>query len=413
MSREAPVERAPSSSPQRGAPPDARVAPETREAVPEARVAPEAREAPEARAGLALVRVRVSTLLVRAVVEAAERAGVERGALLGELLDTAPLDDIGARIEHREFERLLLRALDLTHNEAFALQMAEGASEGGFDVVAHVISHSPSLRRAIELCGRYGRIISDGSQLRLSERGGVATLALEFVRTCPRMDRAHAEFVLAGMLRMLRVFGATAPSIHAVRFEHARPAHHAHYARIFSGAERFDQPCSAIEFDAALLDRPHLHQHSQLYDLLLAQAEHQLSRLSARASIVERLEEYLLARPAARLPDMQTAAHHHGVSVRSLRRRLAEAGTSYRTLVQSILERRATELLRDRRRSLQETASALGFSDATAFHRAFKRWTGATPLEYRDATEAVEFPAPAGPSKRAPPLRRHGSDAQR
>lgn len=355
----------------------------------------------EGRLALPAARVTVSTLLVRAVVEAAEHAGVQRETLLGATLAASRLADIGARIEHGDFERLLLRALDLTGNEAFPLQMAEGASEGGFDVVAHMISHSPKLRHAIELCGRYGRIISDGSRLRLSERGGVASLALEFVRTSPRMDRAHSEFVLAGMLRMLRVFGAPAPvsgasapatGILAVRFEHARPAHHAHYARVFGGAERFDQPCSAIEFDAALLDRPHLHHHSQLYDLLLAQAEHQLSRLSGDLGLVERLEEYLLARPAARIPDMQTAARHHGVSVRSLRRRLTEAGLSYRALVQSILERRATELLRDRRHSLQETSTALGFADVTAFHRAFKRWTGATPLEFREAVGAVESP---------------------
>ena len=330
----------------------------------------------------------VSTLLVRSLVDAAERAGVAREALLSGTPVAERIGDIGARIEHRDFERLLLRALDLTGDEAFPLQMAEWASEGAFDVVAHMISHAPTLRQAIDLCGRYGRIISDGSRLRLSERSGTATLALEFVRSSPRMDRAHAEFVLMGMLRMLQVFGGAPTHLFGVSFEHPRPAHHARYTRVFGGAERFGRAETALEFDATLLDRQQLHQHSQLYDLLLSQAEQQLSRLAGDGGLVERLEEYLVARPASRIPDMQTAARHHGLSVRSLRRRLTEAGVSYRTLVQSILERRATQLLRDRRHSLQETANALGFADASAFHRAFKRWTGVTPLEFRARIES-------------------------
>jgi AraC-like DNA-binding protein len=336
-------------------------------------------------------RLTVSTLLVRALVEAAERAGVSREALLHDTLEPSRLADIGARIEHADFETLLLRALDLTGNEAFPLQMAEWASEGAFDVVAHMISHAPTLRHAIDLGCRFGRLISDGTQLRLSERAGTATLAIEFVRSSPRMDRAHAEFVLMGLLRMLQVFGGPSTRVSGVVFEHARPAHHAHYTRAFSGAERFGQRCTAILFDAALLDRPHLHQHSQLYDVLLPLAEQQLSQVSNGVGLAQRVEEYLRARPAARIPDMRTAARDHGLSVRSLRRRLTEAGLSYRALVRSVLERRATELLRDQRRSLQETAVALGFADATAFHRAFKRWTGTTPHEFREAASAIEF----------------------
>jgi AraC-like DNA-binding protein len=329
----------------------------------------------------------VSTLLVRALVEAAERAGVSREALLRDTIETARLADIGARIDHADFEKLLLLALDLTGNEAFPLQMAEWATEGAFDVVAHMISHAPTLRHAIDLGCRFGRLISDGTQLRLSERAGTATLAIEFVRSSPRMDRAHAEFVLMGLLRMLQVFGGPQTRVSGVLFEHPRPAHHGSYARAFSGAERFGQRSSAILFDAALLDRPHLHHHSQLYDVLLPLAEQQLSRVSTGVGLAQRVEEYLRARPASRIPDMPTAARDHGVSVRSLRRRLSEAGLSYRALVRSVLERRATELLRDQRRSLQETAVALGFADVTAFHRAFKRWTGATPHEYREADQ--------------------------
>jgi AraC-like DNA-binding protein len=92
----------------------------------------------------------------------------------------------------------------------------------------------------------------------------------------------------------------------------------------------------------------------------------------------------LLARPASRIPDMATAARDLGVSERSLRRRLASENTSYRELVRATLEASAGHMLRDPARSIKETAAALGFVDARTFHRAFKRWTGMTPMEYRE-----------------------------
>jgi AraC-like DNA-binding protein len=99
---------------------------------------------------------------------------------------------------------------------------------------------------------------------------------------------------------------------------------------------------------------------------------------------VDQVKQYLLARPPARIPDITTAARDLGLSARSLRRRLAENATSYRSLVRTILETSAGHLLRDPKRSIQETAGALGFSNVGAFHRAFKRWTGMTPAQYRE-----------------------------
>ncbi|HEX7478127.1 MAG TPA: helix-turn-helix transcriptional regulator [Polyangiales bacterium] len=82
---------------------------------------------------------------------------------------------------------------------------------------------------------------------------------------------------------------------------------------------------------------------------------------------------------------MRRAARELGLSVRSLRRRLAEEGVCYRELAQNILEERSRQLLRDPEVSVQQAAHELGFADASAFHRAFKRWIGVTPSEFREA----------------------------
>ena len=91
--------------------------------------------------------------------------------------------------------------------------------------------------------------------------------------------------------------------------------------------------------------------------------------------------------PLGGAPDMAAVARDMGMSTRSLRRKLAEEGTSYKAVLDQALGAAATLMLKDTRRSIQETAHAMGFSDPTAFHRAFKRWTGMTPKQYREKGE--------------------------
>ncbi|MEP7051113.1 MAG: AraC family transcriptional regulator [Pseudomonadota bacterium] len=326
----------------------------------------------------------VSSILVRALLEITERAGVSPDALLqGTAFDPRRLKNTTERFDAEDFERLQVRALELTGDEALGLHMAERVSEASFDLVAHLVAHAPTLREAIAICSQFERLLMDGAHLSLRERGRTATISLEFVRKSPRADRMLAEFIMGALARMIEVFGGPGTRPGAVHFEHPSPAHRREYARIFSGVERFARDSTGLDFDAGILDRPQLHQHLALSAVLREHAEQQLQRVGREPGFIERLQEYLLSRAPSRIPDMHSAAKDLGTSARSLRRRLSEQGISYRSLVQSTLERSAKQLLGDPNRSVQEAAHALGFADAAAFHRAFKRWTGVTPLEFR------------------------------
>jgi AraC-like DNA-binding protein len=329
--------------------------------------------------------VSVSIVLVRAFVEVVERSGVGRERLLATTnVDPGRLDAGGARLEFAEFTRLQARALDLTGDEALGLHIAEHASEAAFDLVAHLIVHAPTLRDGVELCLRFQRVFSDDAELTLVEKDDSATLRLAFSRATLRTDRMYAEFVMAGLLRMIRSFAASA-AVRSVSFEHPRPDHHLECARVFGGAERYRQAFTGIEVDRKILDRPCLHSNAELYGLLLAQAERMLSQVTRGVGQAERLKQYFLARPPlGAMPEMAQVARDMGMSVRSLRRRLTEEGVSYRAVLEEALGMVATRMLGDSRRSIQETAHAMGFSDSTAFHRAFKRWTGMTPKQFRE-----------------------------
>ena len=327
-----------------------------------------------------------AALFVRAIVEAVERAGVTREALFAGIgIDPARLGQVHERFD-LPIARIQTRALDLTRDEALGLHLAEHVQEASFDIVAHLVAHSPTLRDALDQCLRFQRLALDDAQLIMREKGSVVTIGIEyqFARSMERSDRMHAEFIVAGLTRMLRAVTGSAGVTHAALFEHARPQHHREYTRVFGGVEKFDQAMTGITFDRSLLDRPQINQRPELYLVLRAEAERALEGMTEGLSAADQLRRYLLARHPSRIPDPSIAARDLGMSGRSLRRRLAAESTSYRALVRAILETHADHMLRDPKWSIQETAHALGFADAATFHRAFKRWTGRTPKEYRE-----------------------------
>jgi AraC-like DNA-binding protein len=326
----------------------------------------------------------VSTIMVRVLVDAVERAGVPRDDLLrAQSIEPARLLEVDGRFRLEQFAQLQARAMDLTGDEALGLHMAEHVHDSAFDLIAHLVSHAPTLREAIGLCAQFQRLVLDGAHVTLRETATTAALHCHFVRASERADRMQAEFVAAAFLRLVRIFGGPAAAIRMASFEHSRPAHFREYTRIFGDVVRFGQAATGLTFDRAVLDRVQLHQHPELFTMLRSQAERALERVAADLGPTDLVRRYLLARPPARIPDMSTAARDLGLSARTLRRHLAADATSYRSLVRATLETSAGHLLRDPGRSIQETASALGFSNVSAFHRAFRRWTGMTPLEYR------------------------------
>jgi AraC-like DNA-binding protein len=327
---------------------------------------------------------------VRTLLQCVERAGVDRAEFLRTAaFDVARLDDHDGRISIEEYDVLQDLARDRTGDPAFALRMGEEANFAAFDIVPHLVAHASTLRDALEACVRFQPILSDAPPSTLSEKGDTATLRWGVVRSTPRAEQMRAELSLAGLMRLLRYFAGAGALPLRVSFEHAAPPHRAEYARIFGGRERFRQPYNGMTLDRSLLDREQIDRHPQFYGLLRSQAERELFRVRAPVGHADRLRRYLAARVDGRLPGMTAVARALEMSVRSLRRRLTEEGVSYRDLVDEARGTIAQRMLGDASRSIKETAHAMGFSDPRAFHRAFRRWTGTTPRQYREGLGAA------------------------
>jgi AraC-like DNA-binding protein len=328
----------------------------------------------------------VSGVLLRALADVSLQHGISPEALFQEEEKVfMACEPVETRVPLSEYRRLLGRAIALTGEPAIALRAGHYASESAFDLLAPLVAHVPTLRDGIREIRQFQSLFFTGAYLHLTEHSGVARLRWEFPRAHEPSDRCIAEFLMAGMVRMLRAFGCGRGDLHAARFEHRAPSYRQAYSSIFQGTERFSDKLTGLEFAAHLLDRPHLHSNPGLQTLIRAEVERRLARVSRPTTLVDRLRAYLRNQPAARVPDMAEAAQDLGVSVRSLRRRLSEEGLSFRVLIQELQCAHACAMLRNADLTLQGVAHALGFADAASFHRAFKRWTGRTACEYRGA----------------------------
>jgi AraC-like DNA-binding protein len=270
----------------------------------------------------------------------------------------------------------------LTGDEALGLHMGESMTERTHPIVAHLVANAGTLREGIETLLRFYQLVTDRPVWRLEEADDRATLFYDVVPGTPRCERFRAEMTITGFYRMIRTFARDARP-RFVAFEHPAPRYRAEYSRIFEGAERFDQRFTGIEFDRELLGAAQLHRDEEFRAVVESQAEKRVSRLTKNASYATRVRDFLLDQTTKDRRDMTAAARALGLSTRSLRRRLSQEGRSYSDIVDEALSTHAKRLLADNERSIEATAYDMGFSSPSAFHKAFKRWTGTTPKEYR------------------------------
>jgi AraC-like DNA-binding protein len=127
----------------------------------------------------------------------------------------------------------------------------------------------------------------------------------------------------------------------------------------------------------------------ELHQTLSALARRRLLQKPQQIPYATRVYQTLIWQKPPRDTKMSTVARALGLSVRTLRRHLTAEAKSYSDIVNEALIAIAKTSLRDERRTIIETALDLGFADNTSFHRAFKRWTGLTPMEYQRESAAA------------------------
>ncbi|MBZ2188835.1 AraC family transcriptional regulator [Alcanivorax sp. JB21] len=288
------------------------------------------------------------------------------------------LDDIEARVPHALAISVWERASRLAGDEHIGLHVAECVRPGSFGALEYAIRSSHDLGAGINRLVHYHRVMHDIAEVRLETAGKSAILS-HCLPVPGGAPQPVSEFIMAGWyLAFCRLTGVRL-RLDEVRFAHARPASVLEYQRIFNAPLSFSHDRSELVFPAGFLELPMLESDAELQRLLESVVMTMHENLPASEGIIGQVLRLLRDELCDGEPTMEAIARKLCLTPRTLHRRLKEEGTNFRVVVNTARRDLAERYLREGRMTITEIAFLLGYSDANAFHRAFKRWTGHAP----------------------------------
>lgn len=321
----------------------------------------------------------VSVVLVRPVVMALGSAHLATFWAATDLTPELVADD-DARISPAQFCVAWSELVRLTKPD-IALAIADAIPAGAFGIVEYVCRTAPTVREALLQWVRYLNLLDDAVVVGLAIEGDRACLRVEVESEAPAPG-AH-ELCFALVAQRVRQLSALPFRVTSVEFVH-RAGDPAAYRAWFDAPVVFGAPQNQLVFPAAALDANLISSDPALLAILTRAADELQARAPADPSLQAQVARVLRDSLRADEGHVEHIAKRLGLTPRSLQRRLKDEGTSF-NLVREQVRRDLTQRYLADKLSISEISFLLGFSEPSAFFRAFKRWTGMTPIEARRA----------------------------
>jgi AraC-like DNA-binding protein len=319
---------------------------------------------------------------VGTVLAAAERQGVARGALLAQA-GIAPEELTAERWPIDHITRLWRAAVHCTQDAGFGLKAGAGVGPASFNVVSYLLQSAPTLRAALALVQKYQRLISDGGRFQ-TITGPEACWVVYHPRQGALAFSPHQiESVLAAVVVFARWVTGSALRPQRVQLSQARIGPLAGYREVFQCPVDFEQAFSGVLLANAQLDAPLPQANAQLAQAHQQQAAARLAALSRQDGLEQTLRMWIASQLQGQAPARAQAARALGLSERTLARRMRAEGLSYSALLDGVRRDAALQAVAQTTRALSDIALALGYAEPSVFTRAFRRWTGATPGQWR------------------------------
>lgn len=330
---------------------------------------------------------------VAAVKRAVEAKGVDAAALMRSVgMDLAMLDDPLARYPVEQTMAFWAAALKQTHDPLLGLHTAKYLSPATFHALGYALLASCTLGEYFERAARYFRIVTDAGQL-IFER--TPTHGQMILRVDPQLVSPDTHEVVWAVLdcflfttvRTCGLLHGPGFEVMALHLQRPVPAQREAYERTLRVVPVYGQADSRVWIDEAVLSRPLPHANAMLARINEEAAGRYLADLG-QGDVLARLKRLLQERLPSGDPSLDDLAASLQMTPRSLQRRLAELGTTFRDLIHQVRHQLALEYLSQPHHSISDIAYLLGFAEVSAFTRAFRRWTGQSPSAWRGAPSA-------------------------
>lgn len=273
---------------------------------------------------------------------------------------------------------------DVSADADIGLHLGENMPVYKGQVLQYLFLSSPTFGEGLQRALSYQRLLSDASQASTGVvEDGDAYILVESASSEVGALRHLTECLTLGLVRFFRYVTDDAFCASCIQFVYDQPAAITEHERIFQCPVMFGQAENRIVFSRKLLELPSSHAEPELLQLHEKLASEHVAKLE-RQDIVARVNRVFGEILETAQVSLEEVAERLGLRARTLRSRLSDAGTNFNQLLADYRCNLAKRLLAGTDESIDEIVYLTGFSEPSTFYRAFKRWTGQTPVEYRN-----------------------------
>ncbi|NVK37577.1 MAG: AraC family transcriptional regulator [Gammaproteobacteria bacterium] len=287
-----------------------------------------------------------------------------------------------ARVYPDKMAKLLRILVNLLQDE-FLGHDYKPSKPGSFETLCQLILPCSTLGEALEMGTRFYRLFDLGIHTQFEQTEFDGALVVNQHHECLNKHHYLTEYQLVLWHRLCCWLTGKRIPIKMAEFSYARPNHAGEYQLFFYGEHKFNQPRTLLRFRKSDLDLPIIRSRQDLPELMQEAPYVFLVKPNNTASINAQIRRILEVSSELEMPDFESVAYQLNTSTQTLRRRLKEEDTSFQAIKDQVRRDLAICHLSENKYSINDIALKVGFTEPSTFHRAFKKWTGVTPGDYR------------------------------
>ncbi len=335
----------------------------------------------------------VSAGYAKELVDFAQSRGASRSTLLDRArINPADLNDPDNRLPLTGYVALMKYSQELCNDPSLALHLGAATDFKEISVVGLICYSAPTMGEALMELNRFGPLVAELDVPRLGARFQLTPspegLWMVDTRTDPNSFPEMTEETWSRFIAETTRHFPDMPYAKEVHVTHRAPAYRAEYEKVMKVPVIFESDKNAMLIDEnwpdVTLNEPDLY----IFGILSEHAAKLLASLETAKTVRGKIERLLIPNLHKSDLGMDNVAAQMGLSRQTLFRRLKAEGVTYEKLLDDLRHQMALHYLSGKKATIHETAMLVGFSDSTAFSRAFKRWTGKSPRAMRSPNNA-------------------------
>ena len=324
----------------------------------------------------AAVAVDVATLL--------RRNGCNARAIFNQAgVDIAATRDPYTMIEFDAYAELLRLSAHYTKCANLGLELGLNQDPTKWGALGYLILNSPTIFEAFSNFAAYFKIGQTNTYLKCRKRNGAIGIEYSLLEKEIAHREYDAEFAIAYFKNIMDRIADYPVKPLEVNFEHKPLFDISVYRRCLGVEPRFQQPLNVITYPQSLADRPIRTADQRLLRIIKHHLAELLEGIQESPDLIDLVKHQITNSLAHDQCDLTTIANKIGLQPRTLQRRLAEKNARFGSLLEEVRQRQAGNLLSSSNMEIKEISHRLGYSEVGTFQKAFKKWTGTTPGDYR------------------------------